>query len=77
MRHSRNNEEILAILEQAWSTRPHLRLCQLIHNAMRDDPRQLSLYDYENEDLADGLIDYCGMDETFPGSASRDEPVAE
>jgi hypothetical protein len=75
MRDSRSNEEIMVTLTQAWSAMPHLRLCQLIHNAMRDDPRQLSLYDYDNEDLAERLIDYCGIDVTFPGSASRDEPL--
>lgn len=77
MQNSRNNNKILSILEQAWSKRPDLRLCQLIHNAMRDDPRKLSLYDYENGDLAERLIAYCGMNVTFPGSASRDEPAGE
>jgi uncharacterized protein with von Willebrand factor type A (vWA) domain len=77
MRDSRNNDEILLMLAQAWSARPHLRLCQLIYNAMRDDHRQLSFYDYENGDLAERLIAYCRLDVTVPGSVSRDEPLAE
>lgn len=72
---NRNKEEILAILAQAWNARPHLRLCQLLYNAMRVDPRQLSLYDYENDDLADHLIAYCRLDVACQGSANSGEPV--
>ena len=77
MQAGRTNEEILAILAQAWSTRPHLRLCQLIHNAMRDDPSPLSLYDYENDDLADCLVAYCGMDVRGSETAGRNELAGE
>lgn len=77
MQAGRTNEEILAILAEAWSTRPHLRLCQLIHNAMRDDPSPLSLYDYENDDLADRLMAYCGLDVTVPEPASRNQLAGE
>lgn len=77
MQAGRTNEEILATLAQAWSTRPHLRLCQLIHNAIRDDLSPLSLYDYENDDLADRLVAYCGMDPTVPETASRNELASE
>ena len=77
MQAGRTNEEILATLAQAWSTRPDWRLCQLINNAIRDDPSPPSLYDYEDDDLADRLIAYCGVDVTAPESARRDELLSE
>lgn len=74
---NRSKEEILAILAQAWNARPHLRLSQLLYNAMRDDPRQLSLYDYEDDDLVDRLVAYCRLDMMSPEPESRDKQVGE
>ena len=66
-------DKVLTILAEGWKSRPNLRLCQLIHNAIRDETHQLSLYDYEDDDLVDRLIAYCRLDVASPGCASRDE----
>lgn len=73
MQSQRTNEEILSILSLAWNSKPSLRLCQLIYNAVRDDLSQSSLYDYEDDDLVDRLIVYCRLNVPSPGSESLDE----
>lgn len=64
---------MLEIFAQAWSARPHLRLGQLIYNAVQNGLRSINLYDCEDADLLDCLVTYCGLDMRSQGSTSHAE----